>query len=864
MASYKFLATPLDYILKYVLRALFIGVLVIAPLLFIIERIPAVQEKLHSTAEEALQKGIPHIKELKLGHIGLLFPHVCIKSLRLADDSWEIVLNDIALSVSWIGWLFSKSAPCRLTVKHGSIQSPVHNKTIDAYAAFKEWLLTPSPFPITIDHMSIHNLSLTLYDATYHLNTQLSLIADAATKGTIVSFGATALKLQNAQATIINNGSYQGTLFVGADYSGTLTGDCLLPSYSSQELSFSASLNNELTLQASMGNSGLFIRSDKDGGYHYDLHCCCSDITAPAHLSGSLHITGLVDNKFTHTQMTAERSDLTIAGYSIQNGISNIAVDRSSALTTITATDSWYDALELTGHIDSEQERMQATALLIKPISITPHVTIDQQSRLILNANLLPMQGKLLIDGLINNEPCNGAITYDAGHLLGTIFYKEHRLNLTGDEEQLRLQGTHGKQNDLTLSLTSPYGAHVLTIDTYWHTIATMHTFLFGTSVPLNGDGALALCLEQDANKDWLMTASVRDASLMHSQIIAPLISAQLSGLLQLGQSKLMLNTATLHFEQGKIIAHGDAQLQNGNYIGQAILQIDHLVVGYQQHGAQFSAQLTVNKQEDRALLTGTIIAEQLDLDPTSLLLPSAIEGTDDDTVDLRLEVIAAKPIPIQLPFLTGNFAPHLHLTGTNVRPSISGSITIEDAMITIAEHKLTVQAEAILSPGQQLNIDVHARTTIDQYRITAHIFGPINNPTIQLRSIPDLAEHQIASLLITESDQSLLNAITPTFLLQQVKQKIMHSIFGEEHRLSNLLSRIKYRPELSEDTKKSKNKLQVVLTDHLRASVEKGMALDDPAQIKIDYLLDDDLLIRAVKEKNGEIATEVELNFKF
>jgi len=190
------------------------------------------------------------------------------------------------------------------------------------------------------------------------------------------------------------------------------------------------------------------------------------------------------------------------------------------------------------------------------------------------------------------------------------------------------------------------------------------------------------------------------------------------------------------------------------------------------------SGQLTSSGSWDAMLLSGRLdvvrasYTERVDLEKTLLEVKRRVATPpvyDKKGEWLRFDValVLGGDLRVDNDLARGNLRGELNLTGNLGGFGLLGSVTMlpgARAFVRGNEYDLT-HAVADFTERRRIkvNLDVQGQTQVRDYQIFAHLFGPFDDPQLQLTSQPSLSQQDILSLLsigITTSDTAYTGGV--------------------------------------------------------------------------------------------------------
>ncbi|HJM68485.1 MAG TPA: translocation/assembly module TamB domain-containing protein [Candidatus Babeliales bacterium] len=314
-------------------------------------------------------------------------------------------------------------------------------------------------------------------------------------------------------------------------------------------------------------------------------------------------------------------------------------------------------------------------------------------------------------------------------------------------------------------------------------------------------------------------------------------------------------------------------------------LTINGLFVGWQKMAGIFSGNiiLSSNGKEppslsgtmsiDQALLNNNILSGRLRKE-VSHLFHQSTQIESPLMLDVTLQ--SKEPITIQTDLLSTKALVDLTIKNSSINPNISGSIDLQGGWIAFPYKKLNIRQGSIhFLPEQPYNplIEIIAKNTIKDYKITLYVTGSTQDPTINLESTPTLTDEQIGSLLMSGSEDISWSILMPTLLAPYIKtfitgnktsQKLASKRFSQT--ILKPLRHIRLIPIFTDQTGRDgfRTALEIKASDRLHARIERSFTITEDTAFEIDYALTDDVHARIIKNELGDLGGEIEMRWKF
>lgn len=208
--------------------------------------------------------------------------------------------------------------------------------------------------------------------------------------------------------------------------------------------------------------------------------------------------------------------------------------------------------------------------------------------------------------------------------------------------------------------------------------------------------------------------------------------------------------------------------------------------------------------------LTNSQFLKNIDLIPIGLPgrpAPQPAVGQPDFSIPDRplrdwkfdVAVKTKDPVLIRGNLATGNAICDLRLTGTGLRPGLSGNIRLKNVDATLPFSRLSVSYGFLyFDPSDSFNpkIDMHGTSIVRDYTIRVYVYGTVQSPEAIFSSEPPLPQEDIISLLATGTtrqeltgDSSVLAGRAAMLLVQQLYVKIFKK--GQAAQRNSVLDRL-------------------------------------------------------------------------
>jgi hypothetical protein len=232
-------------------------------------------------------------------------------------------------------------------------------------------------------------------------------------------------------------------------------------------------------------------------------------------------------------------------------------------------------------------------------------------------------------------------------------------------------------------------------------------------------------------------------------------------------------------------------------------------------------------------------------------------------------------PIRIKTAFLEANAKVNVNMSNTLATPHLSGSVQIDSGTLSFPYKPLYInKAEITLQPDKLDDpiIELLAKNTIKKHQVTLSVSGSLQNHTISLESSPALTEDQIMALLLVGSPSESLNIVMPALVMQNIKNIIFESeqsplkLDTYFRHMLRPLKHIHLAPSFIDQTARGgvRGGIEIEIGDRWRALIQKNFSLSEDTRFELEYLVSDDVSIRAIRDERRDASAEAEFRWKF
>jgi hypothetical protein len=282
---------------------------------------------------------------------------------------------------------------------------------------------------------------------------------------------------------------------------------------------------------------------------------------------------------------------------------------------------------------------------------------------------------------------------------------------------------------------------------------------------------------------------------------------------------------------------------------------------------ARVDGRVVIDKAQLKENLFSGIIQKQL------LSYTHSVFSLPDVPLQCDLSIETKSPIIVDTGFLQANAHVNLRVQKDLHDPIATGSIVLHSGTLNFPYKPLYISKGVItFSPEQLFNpmIELFARNKIKKYDVSLQIEGSLLTHQITLGATPLLSEEQIVGLLLVGAEENSLNSMMPALIVQNLKNLIFsnnQSSFFDKYFKPLLGSfNINLIPSFTDQTGRGglRGALEITLDDRWRAVIQKNFSLTEDTKFELEFLLSDDITLRAIRDERRDLGGEVEMRWKF
>ncbi len=407
------------------------------------------------------------------------------------------------------------------------------------------------------------------------------------------------------------------------------------------------------------------------------------------------------------------------------------------------------------------------------------------------------------------------------------------------------------------------------------------------TDFDLEADGAIACTLWLE-NKIIFGDIAFKKGFIRIPDTFNGITHAHINGSFDAQNKLVHINNAQIGLNEGliscnngtlKIAADGSTESYYAN------LLVDHALFNAMTAiDLYVSGNVMLNKKSwQTPLLSGNIILEDFQLreNPLSSAFIAKIaqvskqSAPTDIQMNCDLSIITKKAITVTTPWLEIAARARVRVTNNFAKPYIEGSIIVDNGIMHLPYRPLMICRGMVTFNPEQIDnpfIELVAKNTIKHHDVSMQIAGPLQSLNIALLSNPVLTEAQIISLLLTGSAYGSLGIIVPSLALYSIKNLLFDieqspiKVSGRAQEWLAPLRSVYFVPLFDDQRARGglRGAFEIEVTDRIHALIQKNFTLTEDTRFELEYMLSDDMSIRAVRDERRDVNGQVEMRWKF
>ena len=369
----------------------------------------------------------------------------------------------------------------------------------------------------------------------------------------------------------------------------------------------------------------------------------------------------------------------------------------------------------------------------------------------------------------------------------------------------------------------------------------------------------------------------IRIVNASLAQVGTPLGLRDGNGVLTLTPTRLDINQFTAKMGGGDVSARGGLVYRPDMHFDLAAKAVGVRVLYQQSIRTTVDGDLALTGRPDDALLQGQVNVDQLSFTSNFELAdfasqfggsaaPPPTQGMSDR---IRLQVAIKTPggISPSSRALSLSGTANLQLQGTIAQPVMLGRINLSNGELIFAKNRYLVQAGTIdfRNPSKtEPVVDISANTTIQQYDIQLHFWGPVDHLHTNYSSNPALPPSDVINLVAfgKTSEASAANPTPPGALGAQslIASQLSSQVTNRIEKLAGI-SQLSIDPELgsSQQSPGARIAIQQRVTSKIFVTFATDVTSTQQQAVKLEYQLSPRASFSAVRNQNGGFSFETQ-----
>jgi translocation and assembly module TamB len=216
-----------------------------------------------------------------------------------------------------------------------------------------------------------------------------------------------------------------------------------------------------------------------------------------------------------------------------------------------------------------------------------------------------------------------------------------------------------------------------------------------------------------------------------------------------------------------------------------------------------------------------------------------------------------------------------VHIGNTAKQPEIEGTIDLVSGELKFPYKSLFItHGQILITPksSTEPTIEFIAKGKLKRYEITMRASGTMMETQIHFESSPYLTEEQIISLLLVGSQDNSLSVVMPAMFMQKLQEIVFGPAISKSkldvlfNRLLQSFKNVRIFPQFTNQTGRGgvRGVVEVDATDRLHGRIDSNLMQLEDTIFEADYMLTDDVMVRAIKDGPSTYGGEVEMRWKF
>lgn len=343
----------------------------------------------------------------------------------------------------------------------------------------------------------------------------------------------------------------------------------------------------------------------------------------------------------------------------------------------------------------------------------------------------------------------------------------------------------------------------------------------------------------------------------------------------QFHEGRLLINRAVMHYDEQSVIQFMHVPVVAENLMINMEQGLLAKVSGYGllSKRAGVATDIAGTVIIDRAYLKENLLSGTFHKNLFKYTGSPFAAYSGDTTCDIQIS--SRVPVRVKTPFLETAVRVNLHVGNTFKDPVVTGAVNLLSGHLAFPYRPLYISKGTIYFLPHQLHdpsIELIAKNKIKKYNVEMQVTGSLQNHQIALDASPNLTEEQAVALLLVGSEEESLNIVMPALIMQNLQTIVFgydQSARTVDKVFASLLqpfNRIHVLPSFSDKTGRGglRGAIEIDVNDRWRALIQKNFNLTEDMRIEVEYLVSDDISVRAVANERRDVGAEVEMKWKF
>lgn len=373
----------------------------------------------------------------------------------------------------------------------------------------------------------------------------------------------------------------------------------------------------------------------------------------------------------------------------------------------------------------------------------------------------------------------------------------------------------------------------------------------------------------------------LHDVSLSSGSL--PVIVSKMKGNLRLAGNRIEIATLSGDVNGGSMRAQGSVTVSSHPSFDLAVdaRSVDlNYPTGIR---SRLDATLRLNGAASHSALTGQVVIDYLGfarrMDVTSLASQFSSSGGGLSTpsklqknMTLNIAVQSSSTLSLASSQLSVEGTANLDIVGTLANPVVLGRATLAAGELFFLGKRYEIKTGTIqfANPAHTVpSVDLYATTTVNQYDVSLHFFGPVSQLKTSFTSTPALPPADIINLLAfgKTTEQAIAPSATPGLLGAEsvLAQGVTSQISAKIQRLGGI-SQLSITPIIGNGQQNPGAQLAVQqrVSGRLLVTFTTNTSETQSTAVQVQYQLGHGLSVSALRDQNGGYGVDIHLHKSF